>query len=85
MTLGVSCECGKCLPVTENDAGSALTCSCGRRVIVPLLEEFRDCSLLLSSASLERRVERLIAAGVLPSTAACLQCGAADAGSACRS
>jgi hypothetical protein len=75
MTLGVSCECGKCLPVTENDAGSALTCSCGRRVVVPLLEEFNDRPLLLSAASLERRVRRLIAEGVLPSTAACFECG----------
>jgi hypothetical protein len=75
MALGVYCECGQCLPVTENDAGSALSCSCGRRVVVPLLEEFHEQPFLLSAATVERRVHRLIAEGVLPSTHACLRCG----------
>lgn len=75
MALGVQCECGICLPVAEEHAGSAITCSCGRRVVVPLLEEFRDRSLLLSAATLERRVQRLIAAGALPTRDACLKCG----------
>src|SRR5262249_16479833 len=67
--------CGQCLPVAENATGSALFCSCGRRVVIPLLEEFRDHSVLLSAATLELRVRRLIAEGVLPGTDACLQCG----------
>jgi hypothetical protein len=75
MALGVYCECGQTLPVAENDAGSALMCSCGRRVVVPLLEEFTDGSILLSASSIERRVRRLIAEGLLPSTDACLRCG----------
>jgi hypothetical protein len=75
MALGVYCECGRCLPIAEGDAGSVLTCSCGRRVVVPLLEEFCDHPVLLSAATVERRVRRLIAEGVLPSTEACLRCG----------
>jgi hypothetical protein len=79
MELGVYCECGKCVSLAESDAGSALTCSCGRRVVVPLLEEFRDHPVLLSAATVERRVRRLIAEGVLPNTDACLRCGHATA------
>jgi hypothetical protein len=75
MALGVYCECGICLPVAEDAAGSSITCSCGRRVVVPLLDEFRDRPLLLSAATVERRVRRLIAEGVLPSTDSCLRCG----------
>jgi hypothetical protein len=75
MQLGVYCECGRCLPVAEANAGSSLTCGCGRKVIVPLLEEFRDRPLLLSAATLERRVQRLVAEGELPFGGACLQCG----------
>jgi hypothetical protein len=60
--------------VAEADAGSSLTCACGRKVIVPLLEEFRDRPLLLSAATLERRVQRLIAEGELPPQGACLRC-----------
>jgi hypothetical protein len=75
MSLGVYCECGKTHPVADDDAGSTLVCSCGRRVVVPLLEEFRERPLLLSAATVERRVQRLIAAGELPDTDACLRCG----------
>jgi hypothetical protein len=74
MALGVYCECGLCLPVVEEDAGSSLTCSCGRRVVVPLLDEFRDHPVLLSAATVERRIRRLIAEGVLPGNAVCLRC-----------
>src|SRR6516165_5965018 len=74
MALGVYCECGLCLPVVEEDTGSSLTCSCGRRVVVPLLEEFRDRPVLPSAATVERRVRRLIAEGMLPSNAVCLRC-----------
>jgi hypothetical protein len=79
MTLGVLCECGRCLPVAQTDAGSVLSCSCGRRVVVPLLEEFRDQSVLLSATTVERRVQRLSAEGVLPRTDACLRCGGVTA------
>jgi hypothetical protein len=75
MALGVYCECGRCLPVAEKDAGSSLTCSCGLKVVVPLWEEFRDCPLLLSAVTVERRVRRLLAEGILPGTAGCLRCG----------
>src|SRR5687767_5836821 len=79
MTLGVYCECGVCLPVAQDDAGSSRACACGRRVVVPLLDEFRDHPVLLSAATVERRVQRLIAAGVLPSTKYCLGCGSVAA------
>jgi hypothetical protein len=44
-------------------------------VVVPLLEEFSDHPVLLSASTIERRVRRLIAEGLLPSTDACLRCG----------
>jgi hypothetical protein len=44
-------------------------------VVVPLLEEFTDHPVLLSASTIERRVRRLIAEGVLPGTDACLRCG----------
>jgi hypothetical protein len=75
MALGVYCECGRCVPVAEDDAGSSLTCPCGRSVVVPLLDEFRDHPVFLSAATVERRVRRLIAEGLLPGTAVCLRCG----------
>jgi hypothetical protein len=75
MDLGVYCECGRCVSVAEDDTGSSLLCSCGRRVVVPLLEEFRDRPRLLSAATLERRIRRMIAEGELPIGGACLQCG----------
>src|SRR5437660_1576113 len=75
MGLGVCCECGQCLPVEESDAGSSLTCSCGRTVVVPLLEEFQVRPVLLSAASLQRRVQRLVAEGELPIVSACARCG----------
>jgi hypothetical protein len=75
MDLGVCCECGRRLPVKEGDAGSSLSCSCGRKVVVPLLEEFQNRPLLLSAASVERRVQRLVAEGELPADDACARCG----------
>jgi hypothetical protein len=79
MEFGVYCECGQCLPVVARDVGAAIHCPCGRRVVVPLLEEFRDHPVLLSAPTVERRVRRLVAEGVLPSTDACLRCGDAAA------
>jgi hypothetical protein len=43
-------------------------------VVIPLMEEFRDRPLLLSAPTLERGVQRLVAAGELP-LPACLRCG----------
>jgi hypothetical protein len=79
MGLGVYCECGKCLPVTESDAGRSLVCSCGFTVLVPLIEEFRDQPVQLSAATVERRIRRLIAAGQLPAKDACIRCGEVEA------
>jgi hypothetical protein len=60
--------------VTETDAGSKLLCPCGFTVIVPLLEEFENRPVLLSAATVPRRIRRLIAEGELPGTTGCLQC-----------
>lgn len=75
MDFGVCCECGQCLPATEKDASTTLTCSCGRRVVVPAEEELQPGRVFLSAATLERRIQRLIAAGELPSSTACIGCG----------
>jgi hypothetical protein len=80
MDLGVTCECGQCVPVAERNAGSKVTCPhCRRMVVVPLMEEFRGRPTLPSATTLERRIQRLIAGGLLPATDACLGCGAAGA------
>jgi hypothetical protein len=76
--LRVCCECGRWLPIEPSAAGSAVTCSCGCRVVVPLLEEFRRRRDLLSAATIERRVRRLIAAAELPPPGGCARCGRLD-------
>jgi hypothetical protein len=75
--LRVCCECGRWLSVEPMQAGSALTCTCGRRVVVPNLEEFQERSDLLSAMTIERRIPRLIAAGELPPSDGCARCGLA--------
>jgi hypothetical protein len=79
MSLGVYCECGVCCAVEEEDTGHSVICPCGRTVVVPLLDEFRDRPRLLSAATLERRIRRLLAEGELPDTDACRACGQEDA------
>lgn len=73
--LRVCCECDKWIGVLENDAGLSVTCVCGRRVEVPLLEEFQNNSDLLSATTVENRILRLVRAGDLPITGACACCG----------
>src|SRR5262245_11111325 len=41
MEYQVACPCGKALDVSEDMAGSAAACSCGRTVRVPSLSELR--------------------------------------------
>ena len=77
--LRVSCECGRWLPIEADAAGSSINCPCGGRVLVPSLEEFRDRPDLISAATLERRVHRLIKVGELPPGGGCARCGVADA------
>ena len=77
MAYTVCCECGKWLPIQLADAGSATKCSCGRRVEVPLLEEFEACADLLSATTVEARIFRLVATGDLPALGQCLECEAA--------
>lgn len=76
---GVICECGKTLSVRPAAAAPPLSCSCGRRVLIPLPEEFTHRPVVLSAASLERRVWRLDVAGELSQPGPCARCGRADA------
>jgi heme exporter protein D len=74
MSLGVSCECGRTLPVTADDAGSRLSCPCGRKVVVPLKEEFAKADVLPSAPTPELRLRRLLREGALPRLDACALC-----------
>jgi hypothetical protein len=75
--LAVECECGRALPVPADGRGP-LVCSCGKRVVVPPPEEFQGRSVVLSAATAERRLRRLLAAGELPPMGACTACGLWD-------
>jgi hypothetical protein len=75
MELGVICECGQCVAVQEPHAGSSVACKCGRPVVVPLLSEFEAQPVLLSAATIERRIRRMLAAKELPITDGCARCG----------
>jgi hypothetical protein len=44
-------------------------------VVVPPPEEFQGRTVVLSAATVERRIHRLLAAGELPSMRACMRCG----------
>jgi hypothetical protein len=79
MDLGVTCECGRTVPVKESDAGGSVFCSCTAPIVVPPLEEFRGKPVVLSAANAERRVWRLVTAGELPPTGTCQRCGEAGA------
>lgn len=73
--LTVGCECGRWIGVVPGQAGNAVSCGCGRRVVVPLLDEFRERPDLLSATTIERRIDRLLVAGELPPTGECARCG----------
>ena len=73
--LRVCCECGHWVLVTPSKAGSKVSCPCGRPVVVPLLVEFRNRPDLLSAATIDRRIRRLIAKGELPISGGCSKCG----------
>ena len=66
------------MAVKESDAGSAIKCRCGRRVEVPLLEEFEQNPNLLSAPTLEARILRLVAAEELPEMGRCACCDAPE-------
>jgi hypothetical protein len=74
--LRVGCPCGKWLPVQESDAGRSIGCSsCGRRLEVPLLEEFQEKPDLISCGTVEDRIGMLISAGEIPRVGKCGHCG----------
>jgi hypothetical protein len=74
----VECECHEVLPVPA-DAVAPLRCACGRFVIIPSTEEFDGKRVLISAATLERRIGRLLAAEQLPPHCECAWCGAPEA------
>lgn len=75
LSTSISCECGKTQTVSDEQAGSSVTCRCGFRIVVPLADEFDGRPLLTSAATIERRVHRLIALGELPLPGVCRSCG----------
>src|SRR5437660_1366997 len=78
MQYALECECGKRLPVEPTAAGGSLTCVCGRRVVIPTRDEFGSRPLILSAASVDRRVHRLVDVGELPPPGPCACCHRAD-------
>ncbi len=72
----VNCECDKWIPVTLNQLGADVYCQCGRRVVIPHVDQFREEPDQISSITLERRVSRLVALGKLPPRECCARCGA---------
>jgi hypothetical protein len=79
MDFGVICECGERLPVNERDADSKVTCRCGLKVVVPSLVELQERGVVVSAASVERRIRRMLAGGELPITGRCAGCGEEEA------
>src|SRR5947209_20168062 len=66
MRLVVPCECGNPVSVMEGDAGSTVTCRCGRAVSVPSLRELRRQSGAPETRpSPEMAIEALLLAGKL--------------------
>lgn len=74
----ISCECGGNVEVAETDAGSKMTCFCGRTVVVPSLRELRRIAGgPEASPSPELEVETLLLSGSLPEEEHCVLCGVA--------
>ena len=73
----VECECHAVIPVPDG-ADGPLKCGCGRFVVLPSPEEFEGKSVLLSAATLERRIQRLVDAEQLPPDHECAWCGAPE-------
>jgi hypothetical protein len=44
MTIPLPCECGSTVRVATAQAGSTVTCSCGRAINVPSYRELKNCS-----------------------------------------
>ncbi len=74
--FSIDCECGTQLPVSASQAGATIECRCGRAIKVPLLSELRQRH---GQAAYETgpidTIQRLIAAGELPSSDVCVISG----------
>lgn len=74
MNYALTCDCGKTLSVSGTDAGTSVSCACGRAVAVPPLHILRrTAGEEVSSPELEIRVR--VASGDLPEGSACASCG----------
>jgi hypothetical protein len=81
MQLHVPCECGEDVPVTEGEAGSRISCCCGRTVVVPSLRELRrQAGVPGQGVAPELVLETLLLAGKLPEEDECVLCSEPTAG-----
>jgi hypothetical protein len=77
MDFEVCCECGEFVVVSEGAAGASLKCACGRRLVVPSLDELRaQAGLPPTLPSPELAIEYLLAAGLLAGAKSCVCCRA---------
>jgi hypothetical protein len=83
MNLSILCECGESVSVTEGDAGSRVTCRCGRTVVVPSFRELRrQAGVPVSKPTPEMALEALLLAGKLPEEEECVLCSEVTSGCA---
>ncbi|HEY1859307.1 MAG TPA: hypothetical protein VGG61_03080 [Gemmataceae bacterium] len=81
MNLAVPCDCGGSVNVTEGDAGSWLTCPCGRTVVVPSFRELRrQAGAPVKELPPELVLESLLLAGKLPDEQECVLCSEVTSG-----
>jgi hypothetical protein len=74
--FSVSCECGNVLPVSPSQAGTQLSCACGRSVRVGRLSELRRAQGMdAAESSIRDTIARMIREGSLPPGACCAATG----------
>jgi hypothetical protein len=73
MAYSVACECSRVHPVSVGDAGSTLTCTCGRNVSVPSLSVLRQQAGEFT-ASPEMILDSMLRNSELPGDPHCVVC-----------
>lgn len=77
MTYAVDCPCGTSIAVTASQAGSDVTCACGRTVRVPRLSELRSgAGLAAFESGPADTVRSMLQSGELPWGNVCAVSGA---------
>ena len=75
MEYSVQCSCGKSLPVTMAQAGSAVACDCGANVNVPSLSRLKQAAGQAAyEVGILDQLRNLVAEGELPASDQCQQC-----------